>query len=116
MAEGIWISGGTMSSTPPNESTLYEPRREHDSCGTGAVVNILGQRNHNIIELAKQVLVNLLHRGGGGDESTGDGAGILIQIPDAFFQAEARRLSFTLPVAERYAVGMVFGPKGSRLR
>ena len=61
---------------------LYEARREHDSCGIGAVVNISGQRGHSIIEYGKEILLNLHHRGAAGaDETTGDGAGILFQIP-----------------------------------
>ena len=63
---------------------LYEPRREHDACGIGAVVNINGKRDHSIIEYGREILVNLHHRGAAGaDEVTGDGAGILFQM---FFQ------------------------------
>jgi glutamate synthase domain-containing protein 1 len=65
---------------------LYEPRREHDGCGIGAVVNISGHRDHSIIEYAKQIILNLHHRSAAGaDETTGDGAGILFQIPHEFF-------------------------------
>ena len=96
---------------------LYEARREHDACGIGAVVDITGQRDHRIIDLAGQVLMNLQHRGAAGaDDATGDGAGILLQLPDAFFQAEAQRLGFTLGMPGQYAVAMVFAPKDQTLR
>ncbi|HOM17006.1 MAG TPA: hypothetical protein PLQ00_06725, partial [Thermoguttaceae bacterium] len=61
---------------------LYDPQWEHDSCGIGAVVNISGRREHRILQYAKQVLLNLQHRGAAGaDETTGDGAGVLLQLP-----------------------------------
>lgn len=89
---------------------LYEVRREHDACGIGAVVNISGGRNHSIIEYGKEILLNLHHRGAAGaDEVSGDGAGILLQIPHEFFKAECERLGFSLPPASKYGVGMVFG-------
>ena len=96
---------------------LYEVRREHDACGIGAVVNINGQRDHSIIEYGKEILLNLHHRGAAGaDEITGDGAGILFQIPHEFFLAECETLGFSLPPASRYALGMVFAPKDAKLR
>jgi glutamate synthase (NADPH/NADH) large chain len=96
---------------------LYETRREHDACGIGAVVNISGRREHSIIEYGKQILLNLHHRGAAGaDETTGDGAGILFQIPHEFFQAESGRLGFTLPEISKYGVGMVFGSKNEKIR
>jgi len=95
---------------------LYEPRREHDGCGIGAVVNSSGRRDHSIIEYGKEILVNLHHRGAAGaDEVTGDGAGILFQIPHEFFEAECERLGFSLPPASRYGVGMVFGSQNEEL-
>ena len=104
--------------TCSNKKTgLYEPRREHDGCGIGAVVNIKGQRDHSIIEYGKEILVNLHHRGAAGaDEVTGDGAGILFQIPHEFFKAECERLGFSLPPASKYGVGMVFGSQNKELR
>jgi glutamate synthase domain-containing protein 1 len=91
---------------------LYDPRYEHDACGIGAVVNISGRREHRIVEYGKQVLLNLMHRGAAGaDETTGDGAGILLQIPHEFFAAEADRLGFSLPPPGCYGVAMVFLPK-----
>jgi glutamate synthase domain-containing protein 1 len=96
---------------------LYESRREHDGCGIGAVVNINGRRDHSIIAYGKEILLNLRHRGAAGaDEVTGDGAGILFQIPDEFLQAECERLGFSLPGSSRYGVGMVFGPQDKELR
>jgi glutamate synthase domain-containing protein 1 len=96
---------------------LYESRREHDGCGIGAVVNINGGRSHSIIEYGKEILSNLHHRGAAGaDEITGDGAGILFQIPHEFFAVESERLGFCLPERSRYGVGMVFGPQDDELR
>ena len=99
-----------------NNHGLYESRREHDGCGIGAVVNISGQRDHSIIEYGKEILLNLRHRGAAGaDEVTGDGAGILFQIPHEFFSAEYTSLGFSLPPASKYGVGMVFGPQNQEL-
>jgi glutamate synthase domain-containing protein 1 len=99
------------------EIGLYEPQQEHDACGIGAVVNISGQREHSIIEYGKQVLLNLHHRGAAGaDETTGDGAGILFQIPHAFYLAETWKLGFTLPEPSLYGVGIVFSSKNAEIR
>jgi glutamate synthase (NADPH/NADH) large chain len=96
---------------------LYEARREHDACGIGAVVNISGKKEHSIIEYGKQTLINLHHRGAAGaDETTGDGAGILFQIPHEFFASECEKLSFSLPPVGQYAVGLVFGSRRAKLR
>jgi glutamate synthase (NADPH) large chain len=96
---------------------LYEARREHDACGVGAVVNIDGRREHKIIEYGRQILLNLHHRGAAGaDETTGDGAGILFQIPGEFFAAEAKRLGFELPETGKYGAGVVFGSKDNAIR
>ncbi len=101
-----------MTTRPPGDWGLYEARREHDACGIGAVVNMNGRREHAILERGNQVLMNLLHRGAAGaDESTGDGAGILFQIPHEFLAAEADRLGFSLPAPLGYGVAMVFGPR-----
>lgn len=71
----------------PKKQGLYDPALEHDACGMGFVVNIQGEKSHAIIEEALNVLENLNHRGASGaDENTGDGAGILVQIPHDFFQ------------------------------
>jgi len=100
-----------------SEHGLYETRREHDACGIGAVVNISGKRDHGIIEYGKEVILNLHHRGAAGaDEVTGDGAGILFQVPHEFFHAESTKLGFELPNQGGYGVGMVFGAKDEKLR
>ncbi len=96
---------------------LYEARREHDACGIGAVVNIAGQKDHAIIQYAKQVLLNLHHRGAAGaDNVTGDGAGILCQIPHDFLKSECTGLATALPEPGDYGVGMVFGSKNTEIR
>jgi len=90
---------------------LYSPQFEHDSCGVGVVANIKGGKSHQIIDDGLEVLVNLGHRGASGcDPETGDGAGILIQMPHRFFQGECDRLQITLPSAGEYGVGMLFLP------
>jgi len=96
----------------PEGEGLYEARREHDACGVGAVVNVSGRRDHAVVERAREVLLNLRHRGAAGaDEKTGDGAGILIQLPHEFLLEEADRLGFRLGRPGTYGVGMVFGPR-----
>src|SRR5579864_1685262 len=95
----------------PVEQGLYDPRNEHDACGIGFVVNIQGEQSHDIISKGLQILINLAHRGACGcDPQTGDGAGILIQIPHKFFERECTQLGFTLPAPGEYGVGMVFLP------
>ena len=101
----------------PKDQGLYEARREHDACGIGAVVNISGKKDHTIIQHAKQVLLNLHHRGAAGaDNITCDGAGILCQIPHDFLATEAKKLKIKLPESGCYGVGMVFSPKDAKLR
>jgi glutamate synthase domain-containing protein 2/glutamate synthase domain-containing protein 1/glutamate synthase domain-containing protein 3 len=95
----------------PVEQGLYDPRNEHDACGIGFVVNIEGEQSHEIIVKGLQILINLAHRGACGcDPETGDGAGILIQIPHKFFTRQCAELGFTLPPVGEYGVGMVFLP------
>ena len=90
---------------------LYSPEQEHDACGVGMVANIKGQKTNQIIEEGVQVLINLGHRGAAGrDPETGDGAGMLIQMPTKLFEREAHSLGIDLPVAGQYGVGMVFMP------
>ncbi len=94
---------------------LYDPRQEHDACGVGFVLNLDGRAEHRIVEKGIEVLENLLHRGAtGADPHTGDGAGLLIQIPDAFFREEAKRLGFALPERGQYGVGALFLPPGGK--
>ncbi len=91
---------------------LYSPEQEHDACGVGVVANIKGQKTHQIIDEGVQVLINLGHRGAAGrDPETGDGAGMLIQMPTKLFGREAAALGLDLPAAGEYGVGMVFMPR-----
>ncbi len=95
----------------PRAQGLYDPRNEHDACGIGFVANISGEKSHDIILKGIEILINLTHRGACGcDPRTGDGAGVLIQIPHAFFEGECSRLGFPLPSPGEYGVGMVFLP------
>ncbi len=104
------------SGLPPAQG-LYDPRYEHDACGIGFVSHISGRKSHDIITKGIQVLINLTHRGACGcDPETGDGAGVLIQIPHKFFVRECGKLGFTLPPAGEYGVGMVFLPVEPRPR
>ncbi|MDP9323292.1 MAG: hypothetical protein M3P13_06620, partial [Acidobacteriota bacterium] len=99
-----------ISGLPPAQG-LYDPANEHDACGVGFVVHVKGRRSHAIVEQALKVLINLLHRGACGCEAnTGDGAGILTQIPDAFFRSPQAQLGFALPPAGQYAAGLIFLP------
>ncbi|MBN2218569.1 MAG: glutamate synthase large subunit [Pirellulales bacterium] len=101
----------------PSPSGLYDPGYEHDGCGIGAIVSISGRREHAIVRQSLEVLLNLEHRGAAGaDESTGDGAGILLQLPHEFFAAEAGALGLTLPAPFHYGVAMVFLPKDPEIR
>lgn len=101
-----------------NESLgLYRAEFEHDSCGIGFVANLKGKKTHDIIENALTMLSCMEHRGGTGfDVKSGDGAGILIQIPHDFFSQETAKLGFTLPDAGQYGVGMVFFPQDNEQR
>lgn len=93
----------------PGKQGLYSPEHEHDSCGVGFVVDIKGRKTHATVAQALQVLCNLTHRGACGcDPDTGDGAGIILQIPHEFFAREASKLGFTLPPAGDYGVGVAF--------
>ena len=96
---------------PPAQG-LYDPAHEHDACGVGFVVDIKGRRSHAIVSQALTVLKNLLHRGACGCEvNTGDGAGILIQMPHQFLERECGRLGLTLPAPGHYGAGLVFLPR-----
>jgi glutamate synthase (ferredoxin) len=100
-----------FSALPPKQG-LYDPQFEHDACGVGFVVDIAGRKSNEIVRRSLQVLVNLEHRGAKGcEENTGDGAGIIIQIPHEFLKAECSKLGFELPAAGNYGVGMVCLPR-----
>lgn len=91
---------------------LYNPSNEHDACGIGFIAHIKGQKAHTIVEQGLQILENLEHRGAvGSDPLMGDGAGILIQIPDQFYREEMARQEINLPPFGEYGVGMIFLPK-----
>jgi len=96
---------------------LYDPSTEHDACGIGFVAHIKGEKSRAIVEQALEVLHRLAHRAAcGADPETGDGAGILLQLPHRFFKAEGLRLGFDMPRRRRYGVGMVFLPQDKRAR
>ena len=96
----------------PERQGLYDPANEHDACGVGFVAHIKGKKSHSIIEQGLLILKNLDHRGAvGADPLMGDGAGILIQIPDLFFREEMAKQGVVLPRAGDYGIGMVFLPK-----
>ena len=91
---------------------LYDPQNEHDACGVGFIAHIKGQKSHSIVEQGLLILKNLDHRGAvGADPLMGDGAGILIQIPDQYYREEMAKQGVTLPPPGEYGVGMVFLPK-----
>ncbi|MGD2117695.1 MAG: glutamate synthase large subunit [Chromatiales bacterium] len=93
----------------PSRQGLYDPANEHDACGVGFVAHIEGKKSHAIVAQGLTILERLTHRGAvGADPKAGDGAGLLLQIPDAFFRAV---LDFELPPEGRYAVGMIFLPR-----
>ena len=91
---------------------LYAGSQEHDACGVGFVAHIKGKKSHDIVKNALQILQNLDHRGAvGADKLMGDGAGILIQLPDALYREDMAKQGVTLPAAGEYGVGMIFLPK-----
>ena len=101
----------------PARQGLYDPQFEHESCGVGFVANMKGVKSHSIVEQGLQILVNLEHRGACGfEENTGDGAGILIQMPDKFLRAVTKEDHIELPPAGHYGVAMVFLPPDKQLR
>lgn len=106
---------GTSSQAHLN--SLYDPWFEHDACGAGFVCNIDGRKSHDIIEKALEILINLTHRGACGcDPDTGDGAGILIQVPDGFCRVRCDEIGIRLPETGAYAVGNVFLPRDASQR
>ena len=100
----------------PSAQGLFDPRREHDACGVGFIVNMRNVKSHKIVLDGLSILENLEHRGATGAEPTaGDGAGLLIQIPHAFLKDECRKLKIVLPEPGHYAVGHLFMPRDERL-
>ena len=100
-----------------NSEGLYDPSYEHDACGIGFVANIKGHKSHQHISDALTVLENMEHRGACGCEvNTGDGAGIMLQIPHEFFFDECLKMGVHLPAFGKYGVGVIFFPREIRLR
>src|SRR5439155_17768260 len=96
----------------PHKQGLYDPRFEHDACGIGFVVNIKGEKSHEIVQQALTVLQNLTHRGACGcEDNTGDGAGILLQVPQKFLTRACAEVGIKLPAQKGdWGVGMIFLP------
>ncbi|MBS1158170.1 MAG: glutamate synthase subunit alpha [Proteobacteria bacterium] len=106
-----------MEPAVPEQQGLYDPANEHDACGVGFVAHFKGQKSHSIVEQGLLILKNLDHRGAvGADPLQGDGAGILIQIPDQFYREEMAKLGVNLPPVGEYGVGMVFLPQEAASR
>ncbi|WP_205853824.1 glutamate synthase large subunit [Planococcus maitriensis] len=101
----------------PIAQGLYHPDQEHEACGIGMIANIDGRKSHNIVQNAVNILCNLEHRGGqSSDTSTGDGAGILTQIPHRFFLKQCEKEGIVLPEEGKYGIGMIFMPQDYDLR
>ena len=96
----------------PAPQGMYNPVNEHDACGVGFVAHIKGRKSHEIVQYGLRILLNLDHRGAtGADTLFGDGAGMLLQIPDALLREEMAAQGVTLPPAGEYGVGMIFLPR-----
>ena len=96
---------------------LYDPRNEHDACGVGFIANVKGAKSNEIVRKGLEILVNLDHRGAvGADPLMGDGAGVLIQIPDPLLRAWAEREGHVLPPPGDYGVAMCFLPQSEEAR
>ena len=107
----------SVQSGLPIQQGLYDPRQERDACGVGFVAHIKGKQSHNLVRQGLQILENLTHRGAvGADPLAGDGAGILIQVPDAFLRKACSTHGITLPAVGEYGVGMAFLPRNATAR
>ena len=106
-----------MSHALPHQQGLYDPANEHDACGVGFIAHIKGKQSHEIVTRGLQILKNLTHRGAvGADPLAGDGAGILLQMPDQFLREECAKQGITLPATGDYGVGMIFFPANADTR
>ena len=106
-----------LESELPVKQGLYDPAMEHDACGVGFVAHIKGQKSHSIVEQGLLILKNLTHRGAvGADPLMGDGAGVLIQIPDQLYRDDMIAKGVKLPAPGDYGVGMIFLPKETASR
>jgi len=107
----------TPAAGRPGKQGLYDPWFEHDACGVGFVVDMHGGKSHSILENALQVLTNLDHRGASGAEpNTGDGAGVLLQMPHRFFSEVAKKARIVLPEPGHYGCGLIFMPRNPTVR
>ena len=101
------VAAASPLSSAPSAQGLYDPRHEHDACGVGFVAHVKGKKSHSMIEQGLKILDNLSHRGATGyDPLLGDGAGILIQLPDAHLRRVCGKQGMTLPAFGQYGVGM----------
>src|SRR3954462_3071598 len=101
----------------PAARGLYDPALDKDSCGVGFIADIKGRKSHQIVSEALTILLNLEHRGAvGADPRAGDGAGILVQIPHAFFARKAQARGTTLPKPGEYGIGALFMPRDAERR
>src|SRR3954463_13571981 len=101
----------------PEAQGLYDPQHEHDACGMGFVAHLRGERSARVLKDALTVLANLEHRSAmGGDATTSDGSGVLLQIPHAFLRSACAEIGVALPEAGQYGVGMCFLPRAGRAR
>jgi len=115
--ESIEVENEFCPSGFPVAQGLYDPQNEHDACGVGFICNLRGKKSHGIIKDALQILVRLTHRGAvGSDPLTGDGAGILLQIPHGLYQRECAKLGIELPGEKEYGTGLVFLPQDESQR
>ena len=110
------LKNAQINAGMPPKQGLYDPRFEHDSCGVGFLARLDRKAEHSLIENAVRVLANLEHRGAvGSDEGTGDGAGMLLRMPDAFFRKQAKAFRKRLPAKGDYAIGQIFLPVDGRV-
>lgn len=111
------LNSNNLNSNQPAKQGLYSPSNERDACGVGFVAHIKGKKSHEIVQKGLELLTNLTHRGATGyDPKLGDGAGLLMQMPDAFMRKEAAKLGISLPEVGQYAVGNVFLPQSAKNR
>jgi len=114
---GLFASETNADRFPVQSQGLYDPKFEHDACGMGFVADIKGRKSRAIVDKGLQVLMNLEHRGAvGADPQTGDGAGILLQMPDEFMKQVTSELNITLPKEGKYGVGVMFLPQNVIMR
>jgi glutamate synthase (NADPH/NADH) large chain len=114
LIENSTENSSMLNGAKPSKQGLYNPSNEHDACGVGFVAHIKGHKSHEIVQKGLELLTNLTHRGATGyDPKLGDGAGLLMQLPDAFMRQQAAKLDIELPAAGDYAVGNVFLPQAA---